>query len=186
MFLGVFGMALGKISNSEGERTVYFHPFVSTKEFSVQNSVLKNESYVTSPKAYYAFKVNCDCILSICLCYDLFFNLQLLGERGMNTQATSEFYDDKTDVIFYTQINRDAIGCWNSKKPYTPENQGIIDSDSETLVFPNDLKVDPNGKLWVLSDRLSTYLYGDWKRDKNYRILTGDTKTLIKGTPCEN
>lgn len=54
---GLFGITLGKITNSEGERTVYFHPLVSSKEFSVQNSVLKNESYVTSPKAFHAFKV---------------------------------------------------------------------------------------------------------------------------------
>lgn len=103
----------------------------------------------------------------------------------MNSQSTAEYYDEKTDVIFYTQVNRDAVGCWNSKKPYTPENQGIVDSDPVTLVFPNDLKVDTNGKLWVLSDRLSTFLRGNLKRGKNYRILTGDTKTIIKGTPCE-
>lgn len=163
---GVFGMALGKISNPEGDRTVYFHPFASTKEFMVPNSVLKNETYVTGTKAYHAFK--------------------LLGERGMNSQSTAEFYDPSTNVIFYTQVNRDAIGCWNIKKDYIPANQGIVDSDSVSLVFPNDLKVDSEGKLWVLSDKLPVFIYSTLKKEQNYRILVGNTKDIIKGTPCDN
>lgn len=103
----------------------------------------------------------------------------------MFSQSTAEFYDDVTDVIFYTQVTRDAVGCWNSKKPYTVENQGIVDSDSVTLNFPNDLKVDPTGRLWVTSNRLANFLFGKWKVGKNYRVMTGDTKTIIKGTPCE-
>lgn len=150
--------------NSFSDRTVYFHALASTKEFSVPNTVLKNETLATSNDAYYAYT--------------------LLGDRGPKSQATAEFYDDKTDVIFYTQINRDAIGCWNIKKPYTPENQGLVDSDSDALVFPNDLKVDRDGKLYVLSDRMPLFLYGSLKPEYNYRILTGRTSEIISGTAC--
>jgi hypothetical protein len=111
-------MALGKVANENGlifkiwehifkqinaklcfsincrDRTVYFHALASTKEFSVSNTVLKNETFATSPDAYYAFN--------------------LLGDRGEKSQSTAEVYDEKTNVIFYTQINRDGIGCWVS------------------------------------------------------------------------
>lgn len=104
----------------------------------------------------------------------------------MNSQSNSEFFDKRTNVIFYTQVNKDAIGCWNIKNKYTPENQGIVDQDSETLIFPNDLKVDSNGYLWVFSDRLSIFLFDKLKPDEyNFRILTGSTKELIKGTVCD-
>lgn len=104
----------------------------------------------------------------------------------MKSQATAEFFDDNTDVIFYTQVNKDAIGCWNVKKNFVVDNQGLVDSDSDALVFPNDLKIDENGNLWVLSDRMPVFLFGELKKEFNYRILKGNTKDLIKGTPCDN
>lgn len=176
-------MALGKPTNENGydkifavllndfnlnfscrERTVYFHALASTKEFSVRNTVLKNETFATSNDAYYAYT--------------------LLGDRGPKSQSTAEFYDEQTNAIFYTQINRDAVGCWNINKPFTPENQGLVDSDSDSLVFPNDLKVDNEGNLYVLSDRMPLFIYGSLKPEYNYRILTGKTSEVISGTPC--
>ena len=65
----------------------------------------------------------------------------------MNGQSTAEVYDKETGVIFYTQVNKDAIACWNAKRPYDLESQGLIDSDSHTLVFPNDMKIDNEGKV---------------------------------------
>lgn len=162
---GVFGMALGKPTNEQGDRTIYFHALASTKEFSVSNTVLKNESFATSSDSYHAYS--------------------LLGDRGQKSQSTAEFYDDPTNVLFYTQINRDAIGCWNINKPFTPENQGLVDSDSDALVFPNDLKIDNEGNLYVLSDRMPLFIYSSLKPEYNYRILTGKTKDVISGTPCE-
>lgn len=162
---GVFGMALGKPTNDHGDRMVYFHALASTKEFAVSNTVLKNESFATSPEAYYAYT--------------------LLGDRGPKSQSTAEFYDEKTDVIFYTQINRDAIGCWNIKKPFTPETQGLVDSDSHTLVFPNDLKIDDEGQIYVLSDRMPLFIYKELAPEVNYRVLVGKTSEVISGTPCQ-
>ncbi|GAB0089073.1 protein yellow [Sergentomyia squamirostris] len=163
---GVFGMAVGK-KLQDGSRTVYFHALSSTKEFAVSNKILQNETYSTGTDAYYEFK--------------------LLGDRGQNSQSTSEFYDFNTEVIFYTQVNRDAIGCWNTNKPFNPDNQGLVDSDSEALVFPNDLKVDPSGTLWVLSDRMPAFIYKQLDPTQhNFRILRGSTKQLIQGTPCDS
>jgi Major royal jelly protein len=120
---------------------------------------------VTSPEAYHSF--------------------ELLGDRGEKSQSTAEFHDPTTDVIFYTLINRDAIGCWNVNKPYTPENQHNVDSDSNTLVFPNDLKVDNEGNIYVLSDRMPLFLYKELDKAVNYRILSGKTADLIAGTVCD-
>lgn len=88
------------------DRTVFFHALASNKEFSVSNTVLKNETFATSTDAYHAYK--------------------LLGERGPRgtSQSTAEYYDEETNVLFYTLINRDAIGCWNVNKPFAPETQG--------------------------------------------------------------
>ncbi|XP_035779571.1 L-dopachrome tautomerase yellow-f2-like [Anopheles albimanus] len=163
---GVFGMAVGK-RTTDGSRPVYFHAFSSTKEFMVPNVILKNESYAQSPQSYYDFK--------------------LLGDRGPNSQSSAEFYDTETGVIFYTQVNKDGIGCWNTAMPLNADTQGLVDSDSDALVFPNDLKVDSEGQLWVLSDRLPMFIFTSLDEEQyNYRILVGETKEMIKGTPCDN
>lgn len=161
---GVFGMALGSVQ-PDNSRPVYFHALSSTREFVVSNLVLQNETLATDPSSYYAYKV--------------------LGERGQNGQATASFYDEATGVLFYTQVNKDSIGCWNTKSPYFAETQGLVDSDSDALVFPNDLKVDNEGTLWVLSDRMPLFLYKNLKAGEyNYRILRGRTQEIIQGTPC--
>ncbi|EDW63659.1 protein yellow [Drosophila virilis] len=162
---GVFALAVGPLK-PDHTKDVYFHALASTKEFKVSNRVLQNESHVNGGESYHDFK--------------------LVGDRGMNGQSTAEAYDKETGVLFYTQVNKDAIACWNINRPYTADTQGLIDSDSHTLVFPNDLKVDSTGSLWVLSDRMPTFMYKELDQTAvNYRILTGKNRDLIKGTPCE-
>ncbi|KAG5680008.1 hypothetical protein PVAND_009541 [Polypedilum vanderplanki] len=165
---GVFGMALGKLNNDYGDRTLYFHSLASTYEFSVENAVLKNETFSTSPSSA------------------LYHSFNFLGSRGLNSQSSSEVYDAITNVIFYTQINRNAIGCWNIKKPYISENQGIVANDDEVLIFPNDLRLDGDGNLYVLSNRMPIFMYSNLDSTSyNYRIMMGKTTEIIKGTPCE-
>lgn len=138
----------------------------STREFSVSNIVLQNETRSTSADSYYDF--------------------ELVGDRGQNGQSSAEFLDEKTNVLFYTQVNKDGVSCWNAGKPYNPDTQGIVDTDSDALVFPNDLKVDVDGNLWVLSDRMPIFLYKKLNpAEFNYRILKGKVSDLILGTPCE-
>lgn len=162
---GVFGMAVGKRLR-DGTKPIYFHAFSSTKEFMVSNKILQNETYSQSPESYYDYK--------------------LMGDRGPNSQSSAEFYDPDTGIIFYTQVNKDGIGCWNTAKPLTQDTQGLVDSDSDALVFPNDLKVDTEGNLWVLSDRLPMFIFTSLDpAEYNYRILTSPISDIIKGTPCE-
>jgi len=162
---GVFGMAVGR-TKPDGSRSVYFHALSSTKEFEVPNYVLQNKTRATSPASYYDFK--------------------LLGERGPNGQSSAEYFDEKSNVLFYTQVNKDGVGCWNAGKSYTPDHQGLVDSDSDALVFPNDLKVDNEGNLYVLSDRMPVFLFSKLNPNEyNYRILKGKVSELIEGTPCD-
>lgn len=145
---------------------MYFHALASTKEFSVSNIVLQNETLATSPENYGKFV--------------------LVGDRGPNSQATAEAVHEKTNVLFYTQVNRDGVGCWNINKPFNLDTQGLVDSDEQALVFPNDLKIDRNDNLWILSDRLPVYMYKKLNPEEyNYRILYGSINELILGTPCE-
>lgn len=153
-------------SRLSSDRTLYFHALASTNEFSVSNVVLKNESFCTSSDAFHSYKV--------------------LGNRGAKTQSSVEVFDSLTGVVFYTQINRDAVGCWNTLKPFTKDNQGLVASDSELLVFPNELRIDDDGNLLVLSNRLPVFMFNKLKPGLNYRILMGKTTEIIKGTPCEN
>lgn len=147
-------------------RQVYFHALSSTKEFSVPNYVLQNETLATSPSNYYEFHV--------------------LGDRGPNGQSSASYYDDRTQVLFYTQVNKDAIHCWNTQKEYVPEQLSNVESDTDKLVFPNDLKIDDDGNLWVLSNRMPKFLFGKLDSSKfNYRVLKGKTTEIIKGTNCE-
>ena len=151
---------------SYSDRTLYFHALSSLNEFKVENGVLKNESFSTSPASFHSF--------------------ELLGSRAAESQSSVEVFDKATNVIFYTLINRNAIGCWNTKKPFTLENQGVVAVDSETLIFPNEVRIDSEGNLLVLSNRMPKLFYKELSSEEvNYRILVGNTNELIRGTPCE-
>lgn len=161
---GIFGVALSP-EQSDGYSTLYFHPMSSSHEFAVSTKILRNKTIASN--AYHEFKV--------------------LGSRGPNSQATAISYDNKTGVLFYTLLNKDAVGCWNPKsKDYSPETNAVIVSDHNTMVFPNDLKVDKNGTLWVLTDRLPEFLFSHLDYDEdNFRILKASTEDVIKGTVCD-
>jgi hypothetical protein len=133
----------------------------------VENNVLKNESFSTSPTSFHAFN--------------------WLGSRGANRQSSIQVYDDITDVIFYIEVNNNAIGCWNTRKPFTIENLGLVASDNELLLFSNDLRIDSNGNLLALSNRMPLFIYKSLSSDDyNYRIVDlGSTSEIIKGTACE-
>lgn len=54
----------------------------------MQNIVLQNETRAVSSESYYDYS--------------------LVGDRGQNGQSSAEFFDDATNVLFYTQVNKDA------------------------------------------------------------------------------
>ncbi|XP_031629351.1 L-dopachrome tautomerase yellow-f2-like [Contarinia nasturtii] len=162
---GIFSLALGNPDNM-GVRTVYFHALSSSREFAVPNVVLQNQTRATSTESFHDY--------------------YLVGDRGSNGQSTASFLDEKSNVLFYAQVNKDAVYCWNANKPYNWNTQGLVDMNSDSLVFVNDLKVDRDGYLWVLSDRLPVFIYSKLNPNQfNYRILRGKVSELIAGTACE-
>uniref|UniRef100_A0A8D7ZYI9 Protein yellow n=2 Tax=Culex pipiens TaxID=7175 RepID=A0A8D7ZYI9_CULPI len=163
---GLFGIALSR-PQSDGFATLYFHPLSSTNEFSVSTRILRNQTLATSDKIYREFKV--------------------LGSRGPNGQAGVAFLDQKTGVIFYALPNLNAVTCWKtSNRAYTIKSLGRVYMSVTDMVFPNDVKVDDESNLWVLSDRLHQYMYSSLDpKDVNFRILTATVKDAIENTACD-
>lgn len=110
-----------------------------------------------------------------------------IGERGPRGQSSTAGLD-RDSIMFFTLVNQDAVGCWDIRKPYSPQNLGIIDQNTTTLIFPNDLKVDNevDQGVWVLSNRLPVYLYSQLNfNDYNFRVFRGDVEEAVRGTPCD-
>ncbi|ETN67900.1 yellow protein precursor [Anopheles darlingi] len=163
---GLFGLALSK-PQSDGFATLFFHPLSSLNEFSVSTKVLRNRTYALDTRNYKEFKV--------------------LGSRGPNGQAGVAFLDQKTGVIFYALPNLNAVTCWKtSNRALNFKSLGRVYMSSVEMVFPNDVKVDDESRLWVLSDRLHQYMYESLNRnDINFRVLTATVKDAIQNTACD-
>lgn len=161
---GLFGLALSGPDN-EGYSTLYFHPLTGTHEFSVNTKFLRDEALAS--KSFHEYKI--------------------LGSRGPKGQSSVSFFDEKSGVLFYALVNLNAVACWKSANPsYTMESQGRVYMNNITMNFPNDLKVDNKGNLWVLSNRLPKFMYESLDpQDFNFRILTAPVKEAIKGTACD-
>ncbi|KAG5883310.1 hypothetical protein JTB14_008597 [Gonioctena quinquepunctata] len=163
---GLFGMALSPSSRYESDRTLYFHPMSSFREFTVKTSVICNETGWSEVKN--AFKV--------------------LGQSRGKSGHVSASWMDRRGVMFYNMVTRDSVGCWDTRKPYKRDNLGVVAQSSETLVFPNDLKVDQEERqsVWVISNRLPFYLYeGLNENEINFRIMSAYVDEAIENTVCD-
>jgi len=163
---GIFGIALSKIMD-DGYRTMYFHPLSSTREFAVSTKIIQNETIAS--ESYHDYHV--------------------LGSRGPDCQATASSMDEKSGVLFFNLVNKNGVGCWNSYKhpnDYSADTNGIVASDNETMIFPNDLKIDRDSNLWVITDKLPMFIYKGLNYDDvNFRILMAPVSEAIKGTVCD-
>ncbi|PSN36007.1 Protein yellow [Blattella germanica] len=168
---GLFGLALSKEHHHDGFRTLYFHPFSSFSEFSVSTRVLQNESLWTDPREMGS----------------TYHEFESLGSRGTRSQSSASFLDEESGVLFYTQVTQNAVSCWNTRHAYTPATQGQVAVDDITMVFPNDLKVDSDRNLWVLTDRMPLFLYGNLNfSDVNFRVLSAPVDEAIAHTICSS
>ncbi|XP_075212504.1 protein yellow-like [Lycorma delicatula] len=162
---GLFGLALSPI-DKDNYRTVYFHPLASTMEFTVSSRILQNNTI--SDKYLDSFRI--------------------LGDRGSNSQSSVSVLDEETGIIFYTQVVKNAVICWNSYKgeEYSPNTIGMVADDPETMAFPNDIKIDKEGNIWVLTDKLPELIYSTPDLNViNMRIYRATVREAIKGTICD-
>uniref|UniRef100_A0A240PN96 Yellow protein n=1 Tax=Anopheles epiroticus TaxID=199890 RepID=A0A240PN96_9DIPT len=164
---GVFSLALGQNDTVAGSKLVYYHPMVSTTEFGTFTNVLQSKRIALS--GY----------------YDGLF--EMLGERGANTQSTMHHYDPRTGVLFYAEVNRNSIGCWNTRQLFAADNHAVVHLDNRELIYPTDLTSDSEGVLWVLTNNLPVWIYSRLNEsDYNYRLWRQDPAVAIRGTKCDN
>ncbi|XP_035902665.1 protein yellow [Anopheles stephensi] len=159
---GIFGMSLTPLQ-ADGFRTLYFSPLASHREFTVSTRILRDESKVE----------------------ESFHDFQYLKERGPNSHTTSRVMSE-TGLQLFNLIDQNAVGCWHSSLPYSPEYHGIVDRDDVELVFPADVKIDEEEQVWVISDRMPVFLIADLDySDVNFRIFSAPLSTLVAGTVCD-
>uniref|UniRef100_A0A8D8VW47 Protein yellow n=1 Tax=Cacopsylla melanoneura TaxID=428564 RepID=A0A8D8VW47_9HEMI len=163
---GIYGMSLSPLTR-DNFRVMYFHPLASTMEFAVTTKVLQNRSLDFS-RSNFDFKV--------------------MGSRGPGSQSAASSLDEETGVIFYSLLVRSGVGCWNTFRgeEYNEKSLGLVAEDNTTLNYPMDVRVDRNGILWVLSNKLPAFLYSSLKPDEvNIRIFKSLVRNAIKGTVCD-
>lgn len=68
-------------------------------------------------------------------------HFQFLGHRSDLGQSAMHAYDNRTGVIFFSQVSTNAIACWNTAKPLTEKNIGIIARDDTCMLYPSDINV---------------------------------------------
>lgn len=52
-------------------------------------------------------------------------------------------YDQSSGVLFYSQVAKNGVACWNTAKPFTEQNHALIvnDNDRMNIEYPADLNV---------------------------------------------
>ncbi|XP_041763179.1 L-dopachrome tautomerase yellow-f-like [Anopheles merus] len=164
---GVFSIALGQNDTLASGKMVYYHPMVSTTEFGTFTNVLRSKWIALSGNYASLFEP--------------------LGDRGPNTQSTMHHYDVRTGVLFYAEINRNSIGCWNTRQVCEAGNHAVVHLDNRELIYPSDLTSDSDGVLWVLTNNLPVWIYGRLNEsDYNFRLWRQDPAVAIRGTKCDN
>ncbi|KAI5698107.1 hypothetical protein M8J75_001743 [Diaphorina citri] len=151
----------------DDQRYMYFHSMSSNRHYYVSTTDLRNSSrYVNSSDI------------------DEYFHY--LGSRFRNTQASASAINSN-GVMFYNLVTKHSVGCWNTKtKVYLPQTQDIVQTSRDILNFPNDLKIDPNDNIWILSNKLHQYLYGFLDFNVyNYRILVANSNDIVRNTKCD-
>lgn len=50
-------------------------------------------------------------------------------------------YHAPTDLVFYAEVGRNAVGCLSATIPLSPENHDTIAQNNVTSIYPSDLTV---------------------------------------------
>ncbi|XP_047542949.1 L-dopachrome tautomerase yellow-f-like [Vanessa atalanta] len=160
---GVFSITLTE-PQADGCRTAYFHPLISTEEFAVSTCVLKNRA-IRSDRNYFSL-------------------YSYVGKRGDGSQSTMHEYHQKSGTIFFAEIGRDAVSCWNSGKMLNPSNIAMLAQDRQRMSYPSDLHVTDD-EVWVMANTLPRFGYSRLDTNEyNFYIYSGNVNELIADTVC--
>ncbi|XP_061381860.1 L-dopachrome tautomerase yellow-f2-like [Danaus plexippus] len=147
-------------------RTAYFHPLISTEEFSVSTCLLKNKT--ASSDRYY------------------FDSYNYVGDRGRSSQSTMHGYHEKTGVIFFADIGRDAVSCWNSGNVLNPANVAVLVRDGKRMSYPSDLHITGD-EVWVMANTLPRFGYSRLDPNEyNFYVYRANVYDLISDTVCQS
>lgn len=114
----------------------------SNSEFIVNTKILQNETLSQNP----ALSQSDFVVWTLSLSFLLKISKKnksskKIGNRGKSGHSMMHTFDDKTSVIFFSMLTRNAITCWNSNKKYLEENQGSIIENDDRFKYPTDLNV---------------------------------------------
>ncbi|XP_018803087.1 PREDICTED: L-dopachrome tautomerase yellow-f2-like [Bactrocera latifrons] len=161
---GIFSITLGPYAE-DGYRTVYFHPMASNSEFVVDSSVLQNEANAARSDHGNDFRP--------------------LGNRGENHRSTMHSCDQKSGIIFYAEIERNGIGCWNTNKPFSAQNHGTVAQDAQRMIYPSDLTIDDEGNIWMMTNSMPIFIYSTLDPNVvNFRVWKQNVYEAAKNTVC--
>ena len=149
------------------DRTLFFHPMSSFREFAVSTSVLKDKETAEANTEHF---------------------MPIGRPRAKDYGHSSGSVVDRNGVMFFNMVTRDSVWCWDTRKEYIPQNLGVIGTSNLSLVFPNDIRVDHeyDQNVWVLSNRLAMYLYSRIDSSKvNYRVFKANAMEAVKDTVCD-
>ncbi|CAH0698294.1 unnamed protein product [Spodoptera exigua] len=157
---GLFSVALSN-PDAGGKRTAYYHPFISTQEFSVSNEVLKNKDA------------------------DFGANYKLEGVRGAFSQSGSHDFHSGSKTLLYANVAQDGVMCWNTKVPLTSKTSLLVAQSHKKLVYISDLKVIDDD-VWVLVNQIPVFIYAQFNTtETNFYVHKAKVADLIKNTVCD-
>ncbi|KOB66349.1 Yellow 2, partial [Operophtera brumata] len=123
---------ISALAPGSGCRTAYFHPLISTQEFSVSTCTLNNRTAHLDP--------------------DYWTRYSIVGERGSNSQSTMHDLHS-SGVMFYADIGADGVACWNTRRPLDSATFSMLASDQKLMSYPADLHVTGD-EVWVIFNTL--------------------------------
>lgn len=156
---GITGLTISHMY-PDGYKTMFFHSLASLSEYAVSTETLQDKSQSSNFSKYIH-----------------------LGDRGESGQSSAESLDIVSGVIFFTQVQKNSIGCWNSftSHEYTDTTIGTV---ADGLEYPNHLTIDLNRNIWILENDLVKFLYAIKSRVFSYKISRIPVNEAIQGTVC--
>ncbi|KAB0802550.1 hypothetical protein PPYR_04736 [Photinus pyralis] len=160
---GIFSLSLSDVK-PDGHRNAYFHSLAGTHTYSVSTHILKNRRLATRMDHGNDFMVEVN--------------------RGQQTQASASDLHRTSGILFLGLVNQNALACWNSFTPATPDNFDIIYKDDQKFQYPCDVKISGDDVI-VITNAMPVFLFGKLNYNEiNFRIWIRNVYEAIRDTKC--
>ncbi|KAF4529165.1 hypothetical protein B566_EDAN017688 [Ephemera danica] len=160
---GVLSIALSP-RNNKLERLLFYHAMSSFRQRWVPTRILHNSTAVEDNPQFFKSSVY---------------------KRSGQASAGSM---DQHGVLFFGLVTSDTLACWNTFKPFVPENVVSLAQDPRALQFVTTTTVDQDSRVWALSTRFQKYILETLDPNEvNFRVvLAPSSEGLVRGTNCEH